>query len=166
MTAPVRIRPIAEGDWADLTALERAAYAPLGLSEDQQALASRVRASPGTCFALDADGRLGGYLLSLPYPRFRYPDLARGEQVCHRSSNLHLHDLVVAQPLRRRGLASRLVRHLLATAAEGGYRHVSLVAVGGSDAFWSAHGFTPEAVPPAAYGPGAVYMSRPLHGTD
>lgn len=166
MSRAVRIRPIAERDWADLTALERAAYAALGLSEDQEALASRVLASPGTCFALDADGRLAGYLLSLPYPRFRYPDLARGEQARHRSSNLHLHDLVVAEPLRGRGLATRLVRHLLATAAEGGYRRVSLVAVAGSDAFWSARGFTPEAVPPTAYGPGAVYMSRPLHGTD
>ncbi|MFF2809660.1 GNAT family N-acetyltransferase [Streptomyces sp. NPDC058000] len=80
------------------------------------------------------------------------------------SRNLHLHDLVIAAPLRGRGLAKRLLRQLTATARAGGYEQISLVAVAGSETFWRANGFAPHhgVVPPGAYGGQAVYMSRPV----
>ena len=43
--------------------------------------------------------------------------LARPEERTFDSRNLHLHDLVIADDLRGRGLGSRLVRHLTETAA-------------------------------------------------
>ncbi len=156
-----RIRRIAAGDWPDITVLERGAYRRLGLSEGRAALEAKVSASPTTCFALDLTGRLAGYLLALPYPESAYPDL-RGAEAgpALPSRNLHLHDIVVAEDLRHQGLARLLLTHLTATARHQGYERISLVAVGGSETFWSARGFTAGPVTPAGYGPTAVYMSR------
>ncbi|MFI1675751.1 MULTISPECIES: GNAT family N-acetyltransferase [unclassified Streptomyces] len=162
MTEAVRIRRIADGDWPGIVALESRAYAPLGLSEGREALESRAGASPGTCFALDLGRQLAGYLLALPYPESAYPELdgpERGPTLASR--NLHLHDIVVAEHLRHRGLARHLLRHLMATARAHGYEQISLVAVGGSETFWAGRGFTAHAgPPPSGYGPTAVYMSR------
>ncbi|PWI44900.1 GNAT family N-acetyltransferase [Streptomyces sp. ICBB 8177] len=158
------MRHVRGDDWDAIVALESAAYTPLGLSEGRAALESRVRASPATCFVLDLAERLAGYLLALPYPMFRYPDLTRAESVEFRTGNLHLHDLVVAEDLRGSGLAKTLLSALFASARSHGFASVSLVAVGGSAPFWASQGFTehPGVVPPDGYGPGARYMSRPV----
>ncbi|MGI5346988.1 GNAT family N-acetyltransferase [Streptomyces sp. CA-250714] len=162
----MRIRRIVDRDWDAIVELERDAYAALGLSEGRAALQSRASASPGTCFALDVGCRTAGYVLALPYPAFRYPDLERTEDAAVFSAgNLHLHDIVVARPLRRRGLARHLLHHLTRTARARGDERISLVAVGGSARFWSARGFVPHpgVVPPGSgYGTDAVYMSKPV----
>ncbi|MCS0635538.1 GNAT family N-acetyltransferase [Streptomyces sp. LP05-1] len=166
----VRVRRIQEGDWSAITALEAAAYTPLGLSEGEQRLRSRAAVSPETCSVLHLGDRLAGYLLSLPCPPFRCPDLDRAEQPSApgpHAGNLHLHDLVIARELRRQGLAQRLIRHLRRTAGSLGYERISLVAVGGADPFWAARGFTahPGVRPPAGYGDQAVYMSQRLEAS-
>ncbi|MEV8451614.1 GNAT family N-acetyltransferase [Streptomyces sp. NPDC052095] len=160
----VTVRAVRGGDWDAVVALEAAAYGAAGLTEGRAALESRAAASPATCFVLDHGNRTAGYLLALPYPMFTYPDLDRTEDVVFHSRNLHLHDLVVAEDLRRRGLAGLLLGRLLTVAAAKGYATVSLVAVGGSDTFWAAQGFRAHRgiTPPAGYGTGAVYMSLPV----
>jgi ribosomal protein S18 acetylase RimI-like enzyme len=172
MSDELRIRRIADGDWDSIVAMESSAYADLGLSEGRAALESRVRVSPATCCVVDLGPRPAGYLLALPYPMFRYPDLERAEESTSPSPpasssptrNLHLHDLVIAKSFRRRGLARHLLNRLVVTARSSGYERISLVAVGGSETFWSARGFTAHdgVVPPGGYGANAVYMSRPL----
>ncbi|MET8771735.1 GNAT family N-acetyltransferase [Streptomyces sp. NPDC004658] len=153
------IRGITEADWPQVAALEAAAYADTSLTEGEAGLRSRARA--GTSFVLEADGRIAGYVLALPYPRFQCPDLTRPEQVAHHATNLHLHDLVVGAPLRRRGLGTRLVRHLTDAARARGFATMSLVAIAGKESFWRANGYRPhhEARVPDGYGGGAVYMS-------
>lgn len=170
----VRVRPVADADWPAVAALEAAAYAHRSLSEGRAALESRGRSSPDTCFVLQLGGRIAGYVLALPYPRFRHPELTRPEETVFRSRNLHLHDLVVAEHLRGRGLGARLLRHLTATAGAQGFEHISLVAVDGTEGYWQAHGYRShrEAGSPPGYGRDAVYMStrvrtgRPRHGED
>lgn len=160
----VRIRTIADADWPGVAALEAGTYADSSLSEGRAALESRGRASPGTCFVLDLDGRIAGYVLALPYPMFRYPDLTRPEGVAFPSRNLHLHDLVIAEGLRGRGLGRRLLRRLTAVAGAGGYERMSLIAVGGMETFWRANGYRAhrEVELPPSYGGNAVYMSTGL----
>ncbi|MFF7551780.1 GNAT family N-acetyltransferase [Streptomyces olivaceus] len=197
MDETVRVRLLADRDWDAVVALERDAYSGLGLSEDRAALQSRAAASPDTCFVVDVGPRTAGYVLALPYPPHRYPDLARTEDAepparpsgssspssptsptsptspsgsSSPSSgsggwgNLHLHDIVVAPGLRRRGLARHLLHHLTGTARARGDERISLVAVGGTEGFWTARGFVaqPGVVPAGAYGGGAVYMSKPV----
>ncbi|MFG3318445.1 GNAT family N-acetyltransferase [Streptomyces sp. NPDC048171] len=166
MTDTVRVRPLADRDWDAVVALERDAYTGLGLSEGRAALESRAAASPDTCFVVDVGARTAGYLLALPYPPHRYPDLTQAEEAATAlpAGNLHLHDIVVAPGLRRRGLARHLLHHLTGTARTRGDERISLVAVGGTERFWSARGFVaePGVVPEGAYGGAAVYMSRPV----
>ncbi|MEU9339850.1 GNAT family N-acetyltransferase [Streptomyces sp. NPDC048278] len=160
----VRIRAIADADWDAITAMESRAYTELGLTEGRAALRSRADASPETCFVLDVGSRQSGYVLALPYPSFGYPDLERAEQPALTSlppRNLHLHDLVVVERLRGRGLGRRLLNHLTWTATARGFERISLIAVGRSEPFWSARGFTAHpGVSPDGYGANAVYMSR------
>ncbi|MFG3282990.1 GNAT family N-acetyltransferase [Streptomyces sp. NPDC048111] len=162
--ADVLVRPLAERDWDAIVALEARAYAADGLSEGREALKSRYH--QGTCFVLDdAEGRLGGYLLALPYPPFASPDLSRAERAEqgaeHSARNLHAHDLVIAEHLRGRGLGPRLLTHLLHTAEELAYERISLVAVRGAHVLWAELGYRahPEVELPSSYGANAVYMS-------
>jgi GNAT superfamily N-acetyltransferase len=164
MTRNVRVRRIADGDWDEIVVLEAATYAARGLSEGRAALESKARVSPATCFALDVGPRLAGYLLALPYPEGAFPGLAQRERVVFASRKLHLHDLVIAEDLRGRGLGKRLFGELTTGARGQGYEQISLVAVGGSDTFWSANGFTARdgIADPAGYGPDSVYMTMTL----
>ncbi|MEV7597020.1 GNAT family N-acetyltransferase [Kitasatospora sp. NPDC089797] len=163
----IRIRLLREADWPAVIAAEDRAYAASGLSEGGAALRSRHRASPSTCFVLeDADG-FAGYLLALPYPLFRCPDLSAAEEGAadgRAQSNLHAHDLVIAERARGRGLAPRLMRHLEEVGRAAGHRTLSLVAVRGSQVLWSQLGYRarPEIGLPASYGAEAVYMAKPL----
>ncbi|MEV6790951.1 GNAT family N-acetyltransferase [Streptomyces sp. NPDC051320] len=162
MSHDIRIRHISETDWSDIVALEAGAYTDHALSEGRTALESRARPSPDTCFVLDCERRTVGYVLALPYPRFRYPDPTRIEEGRFASRNLHLHDLVIAEGFRGRGLAKQLLRHLTATAGAKRYEHISLVAVAGGESFWSARGYRAhqEVALPKSYGKEAVYMSK------
>lgn len=158
------IRHISDSDWVDITDLEARAYTDCALSEDRPALESRRRVSPDTCYVLDLGQQVVGYLLALPYPMFQYPDLTRAEETAFHSRNLHLHDLVIAERVRGRGLAKHLLHHLTATARARMYKRISLIAVAGSDTFWSANGYRtyPEVVLPSSYGTNSVYMSTTI----
>jgi GNAT superfamily N-acetyltransferase len=163
-----RIRLLREGDWDEVVALEERAYAASGLSEGREALCSRHRASPSTCFVLEHAGGFGGYLLALSYPLFRCPDLSLAEEgtvrEADRGSNLHTHDLVIVERARGRGLARRMQRHLEEIGRAARYQTLSLVAVCGSQVLWSRLGYRarPEVGLPASYGAEAVYMAKPL----
>jgi len=162
MDQDLNIRHIADDDWDSIVALEAGAYTDCGLSEGLAALESRASASPATCFVLDVDRQTVGYVLALPYPAFRYPDLTRPETTGFRSDNLHLHDLVIAGRFRGQGLAKHLLHHLVTAAGSRQHNRISLIAVGGSDSFWSANGYRAhhEVALSSSYGEKAVYMSK------
>ncbi|MCX4677181.1 GNAT family N-acetyltransferase [Streptomyces sp. NBC_01433] len=171
MVDDMRVRHIRDSDWDGIVALEAGAYTDSSLSEGRAALESRAWASPATCFVLEGglpegERRIAGYVLALPYPMYQYPDLARSEDVIFRSRNLHLHDLVIAEEFRGRGLAKRLLRPLTESARSMSYERISLIAVEGNESFWSANGYHPHphVTLPGTYGTDAVYMSRTLHG--
>ncbi|MEV7600818.1 GNAT family N-acetyltransferase [Kitasatospora sp. NPDC089797] len=164
MSEDLRIRLLADGDWDAVVALEHDAYAADGLSEGREALQSRARSSPGTCFVLEQQGVVRGYLLSLPYPPLRCPDLSRPEDTAYASDNLHVHDLVIAEELRGREVALEFMRHFRARAEELGYGRISMVAVRGADILLRLLGYRAhrEVAVPECYGRRAVYMSAPV----
>ncbi|WP_371521419.1 GNAT family N-acetyltransferase [Kitasatospora sp. NBC_01300] len=164
MSDDLRIRLLAEGDWDAVVALEHDAYAADGLSEGREALQSRALASPQTCFVLEQDGTVRGYLLSLPYPPLRCPDLARPEEAVFASDNLHVHDLVIAEDLRGREVALGFIRYFREQASEQGFERISMVAVRGTDILLRLLGYRAhrEVTVPSCYGKRAVYMSMPV----
>lgn len=167
-----RVRAITEADWDAVAEIEHAAYAPLGLCEGREALRSWAALSPDTCFVLELDRRVAGYVLALPFPAGCAPSLGRPEDTDAAevadagefSGNLHLHDLVLAEDVRGRGLSRPLLRRLEAVAAARVFEGICLVSVGGSEGFWEAAGYRarPEVPVAEAYGPQAVYMSKPV----
>ncbi|MFJ6619455.1 GNAT family N-acetyltransferase [Kitasatospora sp. NPDC091335] len=164
MSEDLRIRLLADGDWDAVVALEHDAYAADGLSEGREALQSRALGSPETCFVLEHHGAVRGYLLSLPYPPLRCPDLAHPEDGAFASDNLHVHDLVIAEELRGREVALGFIRHFRSHAEELGYERISMVAVRGADILLRLLGYRAhrEVAVPASYGRRAVYMSMPV----
>ncbi len=164
-TRETRIRHIAVADWDGIVELEAAAYAGLGISEGRDALLAKARVSPGTCFVAQSGRELAGYMLALPYPASQYPDLGAQQDYGDRNSdNLHLHDLVIAESLRGRGLAKQLLGKLTRIARELMYERISLIAVDGTGSFWAAQGFQamPEIEVSSSYGPNALYMAKVL----
>ncbi|MFI6157144.1 GNAT family N-acetyltransferase [Kitasatospora sp. NPDC051170] len=164
MSEDFTIRLLTDGDWPAVVALEHDAYAADGLSEGEEALRSRASGSPGTCFVLERDGVVHGYLLSLPYPPLRCPDLTRPEKEAFASENLHVHDLVIAEELRGKEVALGFMRHFQREAGAQGYRTISMVAVRGADILLRLLGYRShrEVEVPSCYGRRAVYMSTPV----
>ncbi|NYV75193.1 GNAT family N-acetyltransferase [Streptomyces sp. UH6] len=158
------MRLLREEDWEEVVTLEERAYAASGLSEGEAALRSRHRASPSTCFVLEHAGGIGGYLLALPYPLLRCPDLGLAEEGAREARNLHLHDLVIAEQARGRGLGRRMQQRLEETGRTLRHETLSLVSVQGSRELWSRLGYRarPEVGLPASYGTDALYMTKPL----
>ena len=167
-----RIRAITEADWDAIAEIEYAAYAPLGLSEGRETLRSWAALSPDTCFVLELDQRVAGYVLALPFPpghapnlgRPRHPDTADIALAAAFEGNLHLHDLALAADVRGRGLSKLLLHRLEAVAAARVFEEVCLVSVGDSEDFWAAAGYRErrEVTVAETYGPQAVYMSKPV----
>lgn len=175
----VIVRPVASGDWDDILAIQRAAYGD-GLLESGAVLRSKAAAGPETSLlAVEAAGKIAGesagasaggaapgqalaYLLAHPWPLDDWPPLGSLTPPCIKSANLQLHDLAVHPRAKGRGLARRLLAHLLEAARAGGYRTVSLVAVQGAAGFWQRQGFTPVGPAPAekGYDAGAMLMRR------
>jgi ornithine decarboxylase len=167
-----RVRAAAETDWDAIAEIEHATYCGLGLSEGREALKGWAALSPDTCFVLELDRRVAGYLLALPYPPGHAPSLGRPERTDavdvadagEVSGNLHLHDLVLAEDVRGRGLSKLLLRRLEALATARMFERVCLVSVGGSEGFWLAAGYEVhrEVAVDESYGLQAVYMSKPV----
>lgn len=160
----IRLRRLADDDWDEIVALEARAYAESGLSEGREVLRSRGRVSPDTCFVLEHDGQFGGYLLALPYPSGRCPELTEAEASDFDSVNLHAHDFVITEKLRARGLSPHYVRQIEQEARSQGFERISMVAVQRSHVLWRRLGYAAHAEVglPESYGTEAVYMSKAL----
>lgn len=158
------LRRLADADWDEVVALEARAYAESGLSEGREALRSRGRISPATCFAMEYDGLFGGYVLAFPYPLGQCPELTLAEVSGHASANLHGHDFVITEALRARGQTPHILRQIETEVRSQGFDRISMVAVQRSHVLWRRLGFAvhPEVGVPESYGTGAVYMSKAL----
>jgi diaminopimelate decarboxylase/GNAT superfamily N-acetyltransferase len=167
-----RVRAVTEADWDAIAEIEYEAYCGLGLSEGREALRNWAALSPDTCFVLELDRRVAGYVLALPYPPGHTPSLGRPEHTDAAevadagavSGNLHLHDLALAEDVRGRGLSKLLLRRLEAVATARMFEHICLVSVGGREGFWAAAGYRAhdEVAVDGSYGSQAVYMSKPV----
>lgn len=156
-----RIRPLREADAEAVLAIQALAY-PSSHHESWAVLGRRLQLWPQGCCGAERDGRLLGYAFSHPWRQDRPVPLhgalaALPEAVdCY-----HLHDLALHPAVRGSGLAKRLVEAVLQAAQAAQLSTLTLVAVQGSQTFWTRMGFEPRtAAQTADYGVDAVAMQR------
>jgi GNAT superfamily N-acetyltransferase len=160
----MRWRLMTEGDLAAVARL--AAKVHPALPEADAVFAERLRLFPPGCRVLVEEDVVAGYVLSHPWagdpPAL---DTLIGA-IPDRPATYYLHDLALDPAARGLGKARELLQGLGDLAQAQGLGTLSLVAVSGSEPFWSRHGFQPMGAETAAgYGSVAVRMTLRLPAT-
>jgi GNAT superfamily N-acetyltransferase len=142
---------------ADLPEVERIAdLVHVDLPERPEVLAERLRLFPEGCLMT-----MGGYAIAHPC-RLGFPpvlDTLLGA-LADDADALHVHDVALLPPLRGQGLGAAAVAHVMRVAADFGLARVGLVAVHGTEPYWTRFGFREMAAAVASYGADATYMVR------
>lgn len=136
------IRAMRPDDLDAVLAVQAACYPP-PMQEAAAVLRARMRVGANTCvLAEDGDG-VCGYLFAYPSRLGKVTALGADFEPARDGDTLYLHDLAVAPRAHGRGLARRLVDHLVAQAQTHtrSWRASALVSVQDSFGFWKALGF-------------------------
>ena len=155
------ITQISQALWPGILKVQDEAYTGVA-PESLEVLKSKWLASPQTCFVFQlANNHIGGYLLAHPWDAHQPPKLFETHDSCTSGHGLYLHDLAVSQYSRGLGIGRQLATEFLNVAKALKFKRVLLVAVQGSEGFWSALGFTEvsDAKVCSSYGPNAKLMS-------
>lgn len=150
---------ITENFWHDILKIQEEAYTEIP-PEDVNVLKSKWLSSPQTCYVyLNHDNVILAYLLAHPWANETPPKLHEKHPTTV-SLNLYLHDLALAHEARGKGIAKKLVEHLINNAKAQGFAKIQLVAVQNSSGFWAKFGFlnVPNAVICPSYGDSAELM--------
>jgi GNAT superfamily N-acetyltransferase len=155
---------------ADLPAVDRlSARIHPDYPERPEVLAEKFRLFPRGCFVLDRGPEIHGYCFSHPWTAGPPPALDTAIGALPDTPDAYfIHDIALDQPARGMALASLLVPMLTDTARGVGIGRMMLVAVGGSEPFWTRMEFCRtadvnlQAAARALYGEGAVQMERAI----
>lgn len=157
------IDPIEETMWSGIERVQSEVYLDVEPDSTHQ-LRNKWLHTPDCCFAMRKDGEVLAYLLAHAWDSVYPPKLHQPLPAESQGQGLFLHDIAVSRRLTGVGAGTQLVKRLLATAGNLGFKHIRLVAVQGSGAFWQKLGF--EAVPglkaSACYGSDATVMQQTL----
>lgn len=126
------LRPMQVQDFPAVLQVQQHCYPP-SLIESRDALASRHRLSPDTCWVAERPGQLLGYVFAHPWTAGRPPSLNRPlERLPDAVDTLFIHDLALHPDARGHGLGPRLVQTVLGQGRRRGLRQARLVAVQGA----------------------------------
>ena len=136
--------------------------------EDLDVLAEKLALFRRGCFVLSVGQKdILGYCLSHPWTGSMPPTLNR--LLRHLPGNpttYFIHDVVLSETARGEGWVSRLLPKLVDIATGLGLTRLTLIAVGGSLAFWRRQGFSVtedpalQAATRDKYGSAAVHMEK------
>ncbi|MGV3635615.1 MAG: GNAT family N-acetyltransferase [Pseudorhodoplanes sp.] len=163
---PYEWRPMTQ---ADLTAVYRLSVENHpDFPERPEVLAEKFRLYPEGCFVLDKGGpAICGYCFSHPWLAAPPPALdALLQALPDAPTTYFIHDLTVDAALRGKKLASALVPRLVSVTRGIPLDRMMLVAVSGSEPFWTRMGFhradnsVLQDAAKAKYGTGAMSMER------
>lgn len=133
----MRVRQMRLSDVGAVSAVGDACY-PRRYWEPEGSFASKLAGFPSGCLVLEWGGTVSGYAVTFPYLEGRSFPLGGSYSPVSAPTCHYVHDVCVLPPLRGRGLAGRL--------ALASFRCCSLprrlVAVCGSEGFWSGLGFS------------------------
>lgn len=144
---PSGIRLLTHADLPAVRGLQAQCY-PEPYQEPEAAFAAKLRASPATAWGVAAQRMPGGepqlaaYLFALPVQGLQWPGLhAAFWSAPAQPDGLYLHDLALHPAARGQGWAQRLLAVAREHAVQQGWTRLVLVAVQGSEPFWSRQGF-------------------------
>jgi ribosomal protein S18 acetylase RimI-like enzyme len=156
----MRWRAMQAGDLDGVVAVARLAFPDH--PEGRACFAERLALAPESCFVLEGEGRIAGYLIAYPWPQGAIPplDTLLGG-LPERRDSWYLHDLALLPEARGGGNA----RAGLALLFDRVDAPIALVSVNESAGFWQAQGFVRQDSPAlraklSSYGPDACYMVR------
>jgi GNAT superfamily N-acetyltransferase len=162
------LRAMRREDLDAVLAVQASCYPP-SMQEAASVLLRRLRAAEETCVLAEDREGVCAYLFAYPSRLGALTPLGADFEQAPHADTLYLHDLSVAPRMHGRGLARRLVAHLLAQAGGAGMAWSALVSVQDSAAFWTALGYAPADAGGVAaraalgtYPGGARYMVRAL----
>ncbi len=136
--------------------------------EDPDVLAEKLALFRHGCFVLSVgQGDIFGYCFSHPWMGSMPPALNRLlRHLPDIPTTYFIHDVVLSEAARGEGWVSRLLPRLVDVATDLGLTRVTLIAVGGSLAFWQRQGFLATDNPSLQsatrdkYGSAAVHMEK------
>ncbi|KZN48293.1 GNAT family N-acetyltransferase [Pseudoalteromonas luteoviolacea] len=158
------ISKIEEVHWVSILDIQEKSYQEIG-TEDLAVLKSKNDASPGTCFVCVSDhGEVLGYVLAHPWSGITPPKLFEPLPNIAHCEYLYLHDMAITPRAKGNGIGRAAALKLIEIAKKQGIDKISLVAVQGSDRFWSLIGFQEVQGVNAcvSYGDKAVLMEKVL----
>ncbi len=158
-------------DLPAVLALQARCYAP-EFHEPHDAFASKLQASPRSCWVLAGRDGLLAYLVSLPIEGDQLPKLhARTCPYPARPDWLYVHDMAVAPEARGSGASTLLLGEAFGLARSLALPQAGLIAVQGSLPYWVKQGFRPvvadsrvERDKLASFGADARFMVRDIPG--
>ncbi|KFC74482.1 GNAT family N-acetyltransferase [Massilia sp. LC238] len=164
------IRAMRPADLDILLAVQAACYPP-SMQEAGEVVLARMGAARESCIVAEDGEGICAYLFAYPSRLGKVTPLGAPFEPAVEADTLYLHDLAVAPRAHGRGLARRLVEHLLAQARARGFTSSALVSVQDTAAFWGALGYQAGATSCdtaraalASYPGVARYMVRVLTG--
>lgn len=160
----MNIKEIEETHWNRILEIQDESYQEIE-PEELEVLQGKKEASPDTCFVcLSNCGAVLGYLLAHPWSGIEPPKLFEPLPSVETNEHLYLHDMAISPQSKGQGVGRAIVLKLFEIAQKKGIKKISLVAVQGSDSFWSRFGF--EKVHGvkvcSSYGKNAVLMEKLL----
>lgn len=148
-------------------AIQQLCYPP-AYHEPLAAFENKLRQAPESAWLATSGGHAQAYIVTLPVDEGHFPALhGTSWSPPPQAKWLYLHDLAVDPAHRGSGAGQRLVEQAFRHARTLGLEGLALVAVQGSQPYWTRRGFQPRAVGHAAlqeklrsFGDDACFMVR------
>ena len=130
--------------------------------ESRAVFANRLALFAPGCFVCQTDDAIYGYLISHPWRRGQSVPLdTELAALPDEADCLYLHDIALLPAARGKGASALALQAVEQVARQAGLTVLSLVALPGTEAYWSRQGFDARACAGLeSYGPGVSYRER------
>ncbi|WP_076407491.1 GNAT family N-acetyltransferase [Shewanella sp. UCD-KL12] len=155
----MKLRSISCDDWAEILLIQDECYPDLE-PESLQALQSKWRVSPLSCFVIEIHKQVVGYCLAHPWHLGNPPSLEQVITADKQANSLYLHDIALSAKAQGKGAGQAALKKLMQLAKQSAYSSLSLVAVQGASSYWMKQGFVVQEIEKSltGYTPDACYM--------